>query len=155
MKDVLNENLQRKREGLHSLPFKSYKPEIQNKLLIIKKKGKHKKHKSGKKSISKKAITKKRKTVTKSPAVPEFQLICTNLDELRELITKIENELKDLENSRKKSVPMSPALVDCQLPLCSTLASVKLALSNPSQTSTAGWSCSLVTRANGTIGGKL
>lgn len=103
MKDVLNENLQRKREGLHSLPFKSYKPEIQNKLLIIKKKGKHKKHKSGKKSISKKAITKKRKTVTKSPAVPEFQLICTNLDELRELITKIENELKDLENSRKKS----------------------------------------------------
>lgn len=62
-----------------------------------------KKHKSGKKSISKKAITKKRKTVTKSPAVPEFQLICTNLDELRELITKIENELKDLENSRKKS----------------------------------------------------
>ncbi|XP_027262226.1 uncharacterized protein KIAA2026 homolog isoform X6 [Cricetulus griseus] len=73
LKDVLNENLQRKREGLHSLAFKSYKPEIQNKLLIIKKKGKHKKHKSGKKSVSKKAITKKRKTVAKSPAVPEFQ----------------------------------------------------------------------------------
>ncbi|KAM8802475.1 putative bromodomain-containing protein 10 isoform 4-T4 [Rhynchonycteris naso] len=103
LKDVLNENLQRKREGLHSLAFKSYKPEIQNKLLIIKKKAKHKKHKSGKKSISKKAITKKRKTVTKSPTIPEFQLICTNLDELRDLITKIENELKDLENSRKKS----------------------------------------------------
>lgn len=49
LKDVLNENLQRKREGLHSLAFKSYKPEIQNKLLIIKKKAKHKKHKSGKK----------------------------------------------------------------------------------------------------------
>ena len=48
LKDVLNENLQRKREGLHSLAFKSYKPEIQNKLLIIKKKAKHKKHKSGK-----------------------------------------------------------------------------------------------------------
>lgn len=47
LKDVLSENLQRKREGLHSLPFKSYKPEIQSKLLIIKKKGKHKKHKSG------------------------------------------------------------------------------------------------------------
>ncbi|XP_021564370.1 uncharacterized protein KIAA2026 homolog [Carlito syrichta] len=103
LKDVLNENIQRKRESLQSLAFKSYKPEIQNKLLIIKKKAKHKKHKSGKKSISKKAITKKRKTVTKSPTVPEFQLICTNLDELRELITKIENELKDLENSRKKS----------------------------------------------------
>ncbi|XP_006881420.1 PREDICTED: uncharacterized protein KIAA2026 homolog, partial [Elephantulus edwardii] len=103
LKDVLNENLQRKREGLHSLAFKSCKPEIQNKLLIIKKKAKHKKHKSGKKSLSKKAITKKRKAVTKAPPVPEFQLICTNLDELRELITKIENELKDLENNRKKS----------------------------------------------------
>ncbi|XP_067399134.1 uncharacterized bromodomain-containing protein 10 isoform X2 [Emydura macquarii macquarii] len=108
LKDILNENLQRKRDDLqrkreiHSHPFKSYKPEIQNKLFIIKKKAKHKKHKSGKKSISKKAITKKRKAVTK-PTVPEFQLICTNLDELRELITKIENELKDLENVRKKS----------------------------------------------------
>ncbi|XP_074850973.1 putative bromodomain-containing protein 10 isoform X2 [Carettochelys insculpta] len=108
LKDILNEHLQRKRDDLqrkreiHSHPFKTYKPEIQNKLFIIKKKAKHKKHKTGKKSISKKAITKKRKAVTK-PTVPEFQLICTNLDELRELITKIENELKDLENIRKKS----------------------------------------------------
>ncbi|CAI5796573.1 XP_028567400.1uncharacterized protein KIAA2026 homolog isoform X2 [Podarcis lilfordi] len=101
LKDILNESLQRKREiHLHSL--KSYKPEIQNKLLMMKKKAKHKKHKSGKKSISKKAVTKKRKSVTK-PAVPEFQLICTNLDELRELIRKIENELKDVENVKKKS----------------------------------------------------
>lgn len=46
LKDILNENLQRKREiHLHSL--KSYKPEIQNKLLMMKKKAKHKKHKSG------------------------------------------------------------------------------------------------------------
>ncbi|XP_037757831.1 uncharacterized protein KIAA2026 homolog isoform X2 [Chelonia mydas] len=108
LKDILNAHLQRKRDDLQRKreilphPFKTYKPEIQNKLFIIKKKAKHKKHKSGKKSISKKAITKKRKAVTK-PTVPEFQLICTNLDELRELITKIENELKDLENIRKKS----------------------------------------------------
>ncbi|XP_039212101.1 uncharacterized protein KIAA2026 homolog isoform X2 [Crotalus tigris] len=101
LKDILNESLQRKREiHLHSL--KSYKPEIQNKLLMIKKKAKHKKHKSGKKSISKKAVTKKRKSITK-PIVPEFQLICTNLDELRELIRKIENELKDIEHIKKKS----------------------------------------------------
>nr|XP_034996887.1 uncharacterized protein KIAA2026 homolog isoform X2 [Zootoca vivipara] len=101
LKDILNESLQRKREiHLHSL--KSYKPEIQNKLLMMKKKAKHKKHKSGKKSLSKKAVTKKRKSVTK-PADPEFQLICTNLDELRELIRKIENELKDVENVKKKS----------------------------------------------------
>ncbi|XP_032069443.1 uncharacterized protein KIAA2026 homolog isoform X3 [Thamnophis elegans] len=101
LKDILNESLQRKREiHLHSL--KSYKPEIQNKLLMIKKKAKHKKHKSGKKSISKKAVTKKRKSITK-PIVPEFQLICTNLDELRELIRKTENELKDIEHIKKKS----------------------------------------------------
>nr|XP_009487481.1 PREDICTED: uncharacterized protein KIAA2026 homolog [Pelecanus crispus] len=109
LKDILNENLQRKLDDLqrkreiHLHPFRSYKSEIQNKLFIIKKKAKHKKHKSGKKSVSKKAITKKRKGVTKS-TIPEFQLICTNLDELRELITKIENELKDLEDIKKKSV---------------------------------------------------
>ncbi|XP_076219324.1 putative bromodomain-containing protein 10 isoform X2 [Aptenodytes patagonicus] len=108
LKDILNENLQRRLDDLqrkrdiHLHPFKSYKSEIQNKLFIIKKKAKHKKHKSGKKSVSKKAITKKRKGVTKS-TIPEFQLICTNLDELRELITKIENELKDLEDIKKKS----------------------------------------------------
>ncbi|KAM9587776.1 putative bromodomain-containing protein 10 isoform 2-T2 [Morphnus guianensis] len=108
LKDILNENLQRKLDDLqrkrevHLHPFKSYKSEIQNKLFTIKKKAKHKKHKSGKKSISKKAITKKRKGVTKS-TIPEFQLICTNLDELRELIRKIENELKDLEDIKKKS----------------------------------------------------
>ncbi|XP_074711958.1 putative bromodomain-containing protein 10 isoform X1 [Strix uralensis] len=108
LKDILNENLQRKLDDLqrkreiHLHPFKSYKSEIQSKLFIIKKKAKHKKHKSGKKSVSKKAITRKRKGVTKS-TIPEFQLICTNLDELRELITKIENELKDLEDIKKKS----------------------------------------------------
>ncbi|KAM9367576.1 putative bromodomain-containing protein 10 [Phaethornis superciliosus] len=108
LKDILNENLQRKLDDLqrkreiHLYPFKSYKSEFQNKLFIIKKKAKHKKHKSGKKSVSKKAITKKRKGVTKS-TIPEFQLICTNLDELRELITKIESELKDLEDIKKKS----------------------------------------------------
>ncbi|XP_074388352.1 putative bromodomain-containing protein 10 isoform X3 [Zonotrichia albicollis] len=108
LKDILNENLQRKLDDLqrkceiHLHPFKSFKSEIQNKLFLIKKKAKHKKHKSGKKSLSKKAITKKRKGIRKS-TIPEFQLICTNLDELRELITKIENELKDLEDIKKKS----------------------------------------------------
>lgn len=54
LKDILNENLQRKLDDLqrkrevHLHPFKSYKSEIQNKLFTIKKKAKHKKHKSGK-----------------------------------------------------------------------------------------------------------
>ncbi|XP_029469814.1 uncharacterized protein KIAA2026 homolog isoform X2 [Rhinatrema bivittatum] len=103
LKDILNENLQEKRDGLHAHPFKSYKPEIQSTLFLIKKKTKHKKHKSGKKSVSKKTITKKRKAVSRLPTVLQFQLVCTNLDELRELITKTERELKDLENNKKKS----------------------------------------------------
>ncbi|XP_059692732.1 uncharacterized protein KIAA2026 homolog isoform X2 [Haemorhous mexicanus] len=78
LKDILNENLQRKLDDLqrkreiHLHPFKSFKSEIQSKLFLIKKKAKHKKHKSGKKSLSKKAITKKRKGVRKS-TIPEFQ----------------------------------------------------------------------------------
>ncbi|XP_056370093.1 uncharacterized protein KIAA2026 homolog isoform X2 [Oenanthe melanoleuca] len=78
LKDILNENLQKKLDDLqrkreiHPHPFKSYKSEIQNKLFIIKKKAKHKKHKSGEKSLSKKAVTKKRKGVRKS-TIPEFQ----------------------------------------------------------------------------------
>ncbi|XP_030049648.1 putative bromodomain-containing protein 10 [Microcaecilia unicolor] len=103
LKDILNENPQEKWDGLQSHSLKSYKPEIQSTLFLIKKKTKHKKHKSGKKSVSKKAIVKKRKAVSKSPAVLQFQLVCTNLDELRELITKTEGELKDLEKNRKKS----------------------------------------------------
>ncbi|XP_035749421.1 uncharacterized protein KIAA2026 homolog [Egretta garzetta] len=173
LKDILNENLQRKLDDLqrkreiHLHPFKSFKSEIQNKLFIIKKKAKHKKHKSGKKSISKKAITKKRKGVTKS-TIPEFQLICTNLDELRELITKIENELKDLEDIKKKSdtileyvkgIPspelgstggsnekaelylMSKAAADHQLPLCVTsLENARLVMSHIPQNPAAEWS---------------
>ncbi|XP_050842514.1 uncharacterized protein KIAA2026 homolog isoform X3 [Serinus canaria] len=54
LKDILNENLQRKLDDLqrkreiHLHPFKSFKSEIQSKLFLIKKKAKHKKHKSGK-----------------------------------------------------------------------------------------------------------
>lgn len=102
-KHILNENLHGKYASLHSQSFKSYKSEIHNKFFLIKKKTKHKKHKSGKKSPSKRAITKKRKTVLRTPGVPEFQLVCTNLDELRQLITKIDVELKEFGNNRKKS----------------------------------------------------
>ncbi|KAM4708139.1 putative bromodomain-containing protein 10 [Discoglossus pictus] len=103
LKDLLNENIQGQFESHHTHTFVSYKTEIQNKLFLSKKKAKHKKHKSGKKSVSKKVVAKKRRTVTGSPAVPEFQLVCTNLDELRDLIRKIEGELKDLECNKKKS----------------------------------------------------
>ncbi|OWK01013.1 hypothetical protein Celaphus_00018312, partial [Cervus elaphus hippelaphus] len=72
-------------------------------------------------------------------------LICTNLDELRELITKIENELKDLENNRKKSMFSVPSI--SRLPIPSprnTPASINAGLSYPSQITAAEWSFSLV-----------
>ncbi|XP_059500513.1 uncharacterized protein KIAA2026 isoform X2 [Stegostoma tigrinum] len=57
-----------------------------------------------KKPDSDKADEKKKKLIPPQlPPVPQFQLICTSLDELRELIAKMEGELKELENNKKKS----------------------------------------------------
>ncbi|XP_060695050.1 uncharacterized protein KIAA2026-like isoform X2 [Hemiscyllium ocellatum] len=57
-----------------------------------------------KKPDSEKADEKKKKLISPQlPPVPQFQLICTSLDELRELIAKMEGELKELENNKKKS----------------------------------------------------
>ncbi|XP_069818042.1 uncharacterized bromodomain-containing protein 10 [Dendropsophus ebraccatus] len=98
IKDLLNENVQGKYENLQT--FRSLKAEIHNKLYLNKKQAKHKKHKSGKKSVCKKTVIKNRKMSTASP---EFQLVCTNLHELRELISKIDGELKSMENNKKKS----------------------------------------------------
>ncbi|OCU01036.1 uncharacterized protein KIAA2026 [Xenopus laevis] len=102
-KDVINDYLHVKCDNLQLHKFRSLKTEIQSKLYFTKKRAKHKKHKSGKNTVFKKTVTKKRKTTTNSPTAPEFQLVCTNLDELRELIKKIEGELKVLETNKKKS----------------------------------------------------
>ncbi|XP_063311180.1 uncharacterized protein KIAA2026 homolog [Pelobates fuscus] len=104
LKDFLNANKHGKCENIQLHTFKSFKTDFQNKLYLTKKRVKHKKHKSAKKAVSKKAISKKRKATTGcSPSGPEFELVCTNLDELRELIKKIDGELKGLENNKKKS----------------------------------------------------
>uniref|UniRef100_A0A8C5LUE1 Bromodomain containing 10 n=1 Tax=Leptobrachium leishanense TaxID=445787 RepID=A0A8C5LUE1_9ANUR len=102
-KDILNANVQAKREGLQLHTLKSLKTETHNKMYFKKKRVKHKKHKSAKQAVSKKTISKKRKTFTSFPSGPEFELVCTNLDELRELMSKIGGELKGLENNKKKS----------------------------------------------------
>ncbi|XP_043923129.1 uncharacterized protein KIAA2026 homolog [Protopterus annectens] len=101
IKDVLNKGFQTRPDGLRPNPSKSSKPDILR--LNIKKKLKHKKHKSGKKSVNKKANLKKKNTYPRPSAEPQFQLVCTNLEELRKLILKTEEELKDLERNRKKS----------------------------------------------------
>ncbi|XP_018610981.1 uncharacterized protein KIAA2026 [Scleropages formosus] len=68
-----------------------------------KKKCKRKKQKSEKKLEPKKLAAKKKKTGPKLLAEPKFQLVCTSLDELRQLISKTEDELEELENTKKKS----------------------------------------------------
>ncbi|XP_061590076.1 uncharacterized protein KIAA2026 [Cololabis saira] len=62
----------------------------------IKKEGKKSKCKIGKKPESSKKIKEE------SPSEPSFKLVCTSLEELRELISKIEDELDDLESTEKK-----------------------------------------------------
>ncbi|XP_023275326.1 uncharacterized protein KIAA2026 homolog [Seriola lalandi dorsalis] len=62
----------------------------------IKRKDKKKKHKMGKKHESSKKIK-------DEPSVePSFKLVCTSLEELRELISKTEDELDDLESTKKR-----------------------------------------------------
>ncbi|KAG9486723.1 hypothetical protein GDO78_006872 [Eleutherodactylus coqui] len=100
IKNLLTENVQGKCENLQTHTFKAFKSEIHSKLYLNKKQAKHKKHRSGNKPVSKKMVIKKRKI---SAASPDFQLVCTNLHELRELIKKIAGELKCMENNKKKS----------------------------------------------------
>ncbi|XP_041825133.1 uncharacterized protein KIAA2026 [Melanotaenia boesemani] len=64
----------------------------------IKRKDKKKKHKTGKKLESLRKI----KDEDESPSEPSFKLVCTNLDDLRELISKTEDELDDLESTKKR-----------------------------------------------------
>nr|XP_023687681.1 uncharacterized protein KIAA2026 homolog isoform X2 [Paramormyrops kingsleyae] len=82
---------------------KATKKGIQKTAAAQKKKGKRKKLRAEKKFESKKLTAKKRKTGPKLPAEPKFQLVCSSVEELRELISKIEDELEELESTRKKS----------------------------------------------------
>ncbi|XP_078070223.1 putative bromodomain-containing protein 10 isoform X2 [Mustelus asterias] len=104
LKDAVSKVSQLRPDMVCQNPMKIRKPGIQKKSLLMKKKTKHKKHKSAKKPDSEKADEKKKKLIPPPlPTMPQFQLICTSLDELRELIAKMEGELKELESNKKKS----------------------------------------------------
>ncbi|KAM4634967.1 putative bromodomain-containing protein 10 [Polymixia lowei] len=73
------------------------KPTIRRAASAIKRKDKRKKHKAGKKVESSKKIK-------GEPEVePSFKLVCTSLEELRDLISKTEDELDELESTKKRS----------------------------------------------------
>ncbi|XP_011603218.2 uncharacterized protein KIAA2026 isoform X2 [Takifugu rubripes] len=62
----------------------------------IKRKEKKKKPRTGKNLESRRTIK------AAPPAEPSFKLVCTNLEELRGLISQIEDELDDLESTKKR-----------------------------------------------------
>ncbi|XP_069620530.1 uncharacterized bromodomain-containing protein 10 [Ranitomeya imitator] len=98
LKDLQNESIQGKCENFKTHSIRSFKSEMFSKFYLNKKQAKHKKYKPGKKMV-----TMKKKVSAASQSSPEFQLVCTNLHELRELIKKIKGELKCMENNKKKS----------------------------------------------------
>ncbi|MFT7815441.1 uncharacterized protein KIAA2026 homolog [Arapaima gigas] len=94
---------QNKSDGARQGQGKSTKFNLKKSDAAQKKKGKRKKQKSEKKLEPKKLTGKKKKTGPKLLAEPKFQLVCTSLDELRDLISKTEDELEELESTKKKS----------------------------------------------------
>ncbi|XP_040915233.1 uncharacterized protein KIAA2026 [Toxotes jaculatrix] len=77
-------------------PAEAAKSAVRGVATTIKRKEKKKKHKTGKKLESLK------NTDDEPSAEPSFKLVCTSLEELRELISKTEDELDDLESTKKR-----------------------------------------------------
>lgn len=77
-------------------PSEAAKSAVRRVATTIKRKDKKKKHKTGKKLESSKKIK------DEPPVEPSFKLVCTSLEELRELISKTEDELDDLESTKKR-----------------------------------------------------
>ncbi|XP_059213315.1 uncharacterized protein KIAA2026 [Centropristis striata] len=77
-------------------PAETTKSAVRRVATTIKRKDKKKRHKAGKKLDTSKKIK-------DEPSVePSFKLVCTSLDELRDLISKTEDELDDLESTKKR-----------------------------------------------------
>ncbi|XP_062290365.1 uncharacterized protein KIAA2026 [Scomber scombrus] len=77
-------------------PAEAAKSAVRRVNTTIKRKDKKKKHKAGKKLESSKKIK------DEPPVEPSFKLVCTSLEQLRELISKTEDELDDLESTKKR-----------------------------------------------------
>ncbi|KAM4720168.1 putative bromodomain-containing protein 10 [Anableps anableps] len=91
--------VKREQKHLHSLrppPSEAAKSVVRKVTTTIKRKDKKKKYKTGKKPDSLK------KMKEESLPAPSFKLVCSNLDELRELISKTEDELDELESMKKR-----------------------------------------------------
>nr|XP_057920506.1 uncharacterized protein KIAA2026 isoform X2 [Doryrhamphus excisus] len=83
-------------QNLSLHPAEANKSSVQGITATSQRKDKKRKHKEGKKLVSAKKIK------DEPSAEPSFKLVCTSLQELRELISKTEDELDDLESTKKK-----------------------------------------------------
>ncbi|KAM4527669.1 putative bromodomain-containing protein 10 [Odontesthes bonariensis] len=83
-------------DGTRRSPAEAAKSAVCKVATTIKRKDKKKKHKTGKKTET---LT---TTEDEPPSEPSFKLVCTSLDELRELISKTEDELDDLESTKNR-----------------------------------------------------
>ncbi|XP_030623805.1 uncharacterized protein KIAA2026 [Chanos chanos] len=81
---------------------KAAKSTLRKAACTIKKKDKRKKRKLGKKVDADKVV-KKEKDAPQFPVEPTFKLVCSSLEELRDLISKTEDELDELESTKKRS----------------------------------------------------
>ncbi|MCI4386886.1 hypothetical protein PGIGA_G00067870 [Pangasianodon gigas] len=68
----------------------------------LKRKDKRKKQKLGRRFVPKKTQEKNKDHPLQLPVEPTFKLVCTSLDELRDLISKTEDELDELESTKKR-----------------------------------------------------
>ncbi|KAM9539393.1 putative bromodomain-containing protein 10 isoform 1-T1 [Salvelinus alpinus] len=80
---------------------KAAKSTVRRAATTVKKKDKRKKRKMGRKLKSRKLASKKKPQL---PVQPAFRLVCTSLEELKELISRTEDELDELESTKKRSV---------------------------------------------------
>uniref|UniRef100_A0A4W5M733 Bromo domain-containing protein n=1 Tax=Hucho hucho TaxID=62062 RepID=A0A4W5M733_9TELE len=80
---------------------KAAKSTVRRAATTVKKKDKRKKRKMGRKLKSRKLASIKKPQL---PVQPAFRLVCTSLEELRELISRTEDELDELESTKKRSV---------------------------------------------------
>ncbi|GLD55347.1 uncharacterized protein AKAME5_000785800 [Lates japonicus] len=83
-------------DRMRLFPAEAAKSAVRRVDTTIKRKDKKKKHKAGKKLETSKKIK------DEPPVEPSFKLVCTSLEELRELISKTEDELDDLESTKKR-----------------------------------------------------
>ncbi|XP_068562316.1 uncharacterized bromodomain-containing protein 10 [Cebidichthys violaceus] len=83
-------------DGMRPSSVETTTSAVQRVSRTIKRKDKKKKHKTGKKLESLKKIK------DEPPVEPSFKLVCTSLEDLRELISKTEDELDDLESIKKR-----------------------------------------------------